>query len=365
MNIAQKITFGLIGGGWRSGFFLRSAGELPERFQVCGMVTGIPEQTAHIRARLGIPLYESAEALLEHQTPDFLVVSTNRGPGVTPDPLKSLVQLGVPILVETPAARGYESLREVYEFCRGKKVQVAEQLHAQPETAARLAIAQSGILGTVTQAELSFQQTYHCMNVLRRFLGVRFENAEICARRYSYPVVQGYTRSGVAQTEQLARERRDVALLDFNGKLGLYDYETNQVRSYVRGEHICIRGERGEINDRTVRWLQTHQDFRSYTYERLYSGAQTNLEGFHFRGLMGAGYWLYRNPYPHTHLSDDEIAVTAMLDNMARYVREGVEFSSMADACQDQYLSMMIEKAALEKKPVVTETQVWANLSAS
>ncbi|MDR0720790.1 MAG: hypothetical protein LBF78_14230, partial [Treponema sp.] len=130
--------------------------------------------------------------------------------------------------METPAALTMEGLDRIYEICRDKKVQVAEQLHAQPEIAAVIAVANSGILGNVSQVDAAFHHTYHCFNVLRKILDLTFENAEIRAKRCSFPVVQGYTRSGIAETEQLVTENRDFALLDFNGKLINYNYENNQ-----------------------------------------------------------------------------------------------------------------------------------------
>jgi hypothetical protein len=75
---------------------------------------------------------------------------------------------------------------------------------------------------------------------------------------------------------------------------------------------------------------------------------------------MGEGRWLYQNPYPYTHLSDEEIAVAAITEKMAAYAEDGKSFCTMADACQDQYLSLMMEKSAAEGKPLVTETQIWA-----
>jgi predicted dehydrogenase len=308
---------------------------------------------------LGLKNYDSAETLVQTQKPEFLVVSVRRGLGIA-DPMEDLVKLGVPLLLETPAAFDVEGLKRIYEICKDKKVQVAEQLHAQPETAARIALSHKGILGKVTQVELDFQHTYHCMDVLRRIFDLKFENAEIWARNFHFPAVEGYARTGVAAKENILNEKRQIALLDFGGKLCVYDYADSQVRSYVRSEHINIRGERGEINDRTVRWLVTNKDFRTYTYERLYTGSQTNLEGFFFRGLMGGGEWIYTIPYPHTSMADEDIAIATILEEMARYVREGVDFCSISDACQDQYIALMMEKSAVEGKPVITETQVWA-----
>jgi hypothetical protein len=356
----KKIRYGVLGGGFRAGFYLRIAIEAPEVFEVCGQVTHYPEKTAKYRGLLKARLYDSAAALVQAEAPDFLVVCTRRPREPENDPMIDLVKLGIPLLMETPAAHTMDGLDRIYEICQGKKVQVAEQLHAQPEIAAVIAAANSGILGSVTQVDAGFHHTYHCFNVVRKILGLTFENAEIRAARRCFPVVQGYTRDGIAETEQLVTESRDFALLDFNGKLVNYSYENNQIRAFIRSAHICVRGERGEISGRTVRWLAAHKDFRVYTWERLYGGAQSNMEPLHFRGLMGEGRWLYRNPYPYTRLSDDEIAVAAITEKMAVYVEEGKPFCNVAEACQDQYLSLMVEKSAAEEKPLVTETRIWA-----
>ncbi|MDR1353780.1 MAG: Gfo/Idh/MocA family oxidoreductase [Treponema sp.] len=357
---AKKIRYGVLGGGFRAAFYLRIALEAPDLFEVCGQVTHYPEKTAKYRGLLGVRLYDSAAALVQAEAPDFLVVSIRRPREPENDPMIDLVKLDIPLLMETPAAFTVEGLDRIYEICRGKKVQVAEQLHAQAEIAAVIAVANSGILGSVTQVDAAFHHTYHCLNVVRKILNLTFENAEIRAKRYCFPVVQGYTRGGIAETEQLVTETRDFALLDFNGKLVNYNYENNQIRAFVRSPHICVRGERGEIHDRTVRWLAGHKDLRMYTWERLYGGAQSNMEPLHFRGLMGEGRWLYLNLYPYTRLSDEEIAVATITEKMAAYVEEGKSFCSMAEACQDQYLSLMIEKSAVEGKPLVTETRIWA-----
>jgi hypothetical protein len=59
-------------------------------------------------------------------------------------------------------------------------------------------------------------------------------------------------------------------------------------------------------------------------------------------------------------MADEDIAIATILEEMALYVREGISFCSIPDACQGQYISLMMEKSAVEGKPVITETQIWA-----
>ncbi|WP_104178272.1 hypothetical protein [Cryobacterium sp. Y50] len=63
----------------------------------------------------------------------------------------------------------------------GALIQVAEQYHLEPMLSSQIAVARSGILGTVREASVSVCHDYHGMSVLRRMLGIGFENATITA----------------------------------------------------------------------------------------------------------------------------------------------------------------------------------------
>ncbi len=61
-------------------------------------------------------------------------------------------------------------------------------------------------------------------------------------------------------------------------------------------------------------------------------------------------------------LGDDEVAVAAILDGMGESVRGGKPACSLAEAAQDQYLSLLIEEAVASGKSVQAMAQPWANL---
>ena len=44
---------------------------------------------------------------------------------------------------------------------------------------------------------------------------------------------------------------------------------------------------------------------------------------------------------------------------MYQYTKDGIDFYSLAEASQDQYLSLMIDKALSTGEKVKTETQPW------
>lgn len=274
--------------------------------------------------------------------------------------LKQLAEMGIPTLSETPPAR---SLKEMSELCalvtKGAKIQVAEQYFLQPHHAARLAFVRSGKIGRVSQAQVSVAHGYHGISLIRRFLGIGFENAEISAAKFTSPLIQGAGRNGLPASEQTVDSEQIIATLNFGDQWGVFDFTGRQYFASIRDPRLLVRGERGEIINDTATYLQ---DFRTpirVSFSRHMTGEQGNLEGHYLRGIQAGESWVYRNPVAPARLFDDEIAVADCLLKMADYVSTGEDFYSLAEACQDRYLDLAMEEAVREQRPVRTETQSW------
>ena len=66
-----------------------------------------------------------------------------------------------------------------------------------------------------------------------------------------------------------------------------------------------------------------------------------------------------QNPFSPAKLNDDEIAIATCLKKMDRYINIGEEFYSLAEASQDQYISLMIDKSIAYNEIVTTQNQPW------
>lgn len=352
------IQFGIVGTGWRAEFFLRIARACPDRFSVLGLVGRTPEKAREVAARFGVPLFSSVEDLVRTK-PLFVVTSVPRD--VNFFLLKQLAALGVPALSETPPARSIEEMSELCELVKqGSKIQVAEQYFLQPHHAARLAFVRSGKIGRVSQAQVSVAHGYHGMSLIRRFLGVGFENAEITATSFASPLIEGAGRAGLPVLENVVEAGQTMAWLNFGDRLGVFDFSGCQYFASIRDPRLLVRGERGEIFNDTATYLQ---DFRTpirVAFTRQVAGEHGNLEGHHLRGIQAGESWVYRNPVAPARLFDDEIAIADCLLKMADHVSTGQDFYPLAEACQDRYLDLAVEEAVREKRTVRTETQAWA-----
>jgi predicted dehydrogenase len=354
----NKVTFGVIGSGWRSEFYLRIAKELPNKFQVCGLVTRDEHKGLNIEKTWGVKTYRTIEELLENSNPSFIVVSVAKE--VAPNIIIDLANKKIPILAETPPASNMDSLMELNKAIpKDSKIQIAEQYHLQPMHTSRLSIVNSGILGDISEVEVSISHGYHGISLIRKLLNINFENAEINAFSFTAPIIAGPSRKGLPPKETLVEVEQEIAIINFGNKVAIYNFEKDQHRSFIRTNRILVRGNRGEINNNYVKYLKDFQTPIEYSLTRKNAGENENVEGYHLKGIIAANEWVYINPFIPGKLSDEEIAVATCLNKMHIYVNGGASFYSLAEATQDQYLALMIRKSIDRKEKIVTSNQCW------
>lgn len=351
--------FGLIGSGWRAEFFLRVGAALPDRLEVSGLLARNIARREALAQTFGVATPGSLGELLAAR-PDFVVVSVPWD--VTPTLLHELANLGVPVLAETPPAPDLDGLRALAPLATNGRIQVAEQYQYQPFHAARIAIARSGRLGRLSEARVSAAHGYHGVNLIRRLLGLDREPLRIRANRFVTSVTAGPNRHGPPSERRLIESDVVIATLDAGDRLGVYDFTDEQYFSPIRSRSVVVRGDRGEIRDRSVRYLLDHRTVADLDLQRHDAGQDGNLEGMYLRGITLGEEWIYRNAFAPARLFDDEIAVATCLTRMAAWLDGGPDVCSLADAAQDHYLTLRIADAARSGEEVRAAGHVWDEL---
>jgi predicted dehydrogenase len=348
----HPISFGIIGGGWRSTFFLHIARALPERFRVAGMAVRDAEKGAALERTWNIPTVRTLDDLLKLDTLAFIVVSVPWS--AAPPILAELARHNMPTLTETPPAPDIAGLQALQTLVKtGAKIQVAEQYQFQPLHAARISLTQSGKLGTISQAQVSIAHGYHGISLMRKLLNVGIANPNITAHTFVSPIIAGPDRLNPPDHEEIKPSKQILATLNFGTeKLGIFDFNDDQYHSWIRSPRLLVRGERGEINNTEVRYLQDFRTPITLNLLRQNAGENGNLEGYYLKGILAGAEWLYLNPFTPGRLNDDEIAIATCLEKMAQYVDGGPAFYDLAEAAQDHYLSIMINQAAQSGKVV-------------
>ena len=351
------VRFGVVGTGWRTHFFLRIAYARPDLFEVVGVVTRDIERARIWANPFDVPFFATINDLLA-QKPLYVITSVPWK--VNPNVIQQLTDKGIPVLSETPPATTISEMETLYGLIKqGAKIAVAEQYHLQPHHAARIAFVQSGKLGTISQVQMSAAHGYHGISLMRRLLGIWYEDVTITAHRFTSPITKSPDRHGLPEKEEIVESEQAIAYFDFGSKLGVFDFTSDQYFSFIRQPRILVRGERGElINDRVV-YLTDYTTPVHLDFKRHNAGEQSSLEGNYLKGIQIGEDWIYNNPLAPAPLFDDEIAVGDCMLKMADYADGGAVFYSLAEACQDRYLDIKMWEALESDQPVQTSKQLW------
>lgn len=353
----EPIRFAIIGGGWRAKFFLRVARALPDRFEVTGLFTQSLATRERLARDFGVPTYATLDEVLAAR-PDFVVLSVPWQ--VTPLLLDELTGQGIAVLAETPPAPDIDGLLDLRRIAlRDARVQVAEQYQFQPIHAARIAIALSGRLGAISQAQVSAAHGYHGIDLIRRFLSDQFGPVSIRAQRFASTIVAGPDQFGLPTEERIVPASQVIATLEFDGKVGVFDFSEDQYFSWIRSNRVLVRGERGEIHDTTVRYLEDATTPVTVELRRHAIGQDGNMQGMGFEGFTAGNEWILKTEFPDARLSDDELAIATCLVRMAEYIDGGPGFCDLADGVHDHYLGLMIDASIASDAPVQVDGHMW------
>lgn len=351
--VKEKIKYLVIGYGWRADFYIRAAQMLPELLEVTTQVVRTKERAQMLKNAV-VDLEEGLKS-----KPDFAVLCVPRG--AVGGYLEQLAGLGVPVLCETPPAETIEGLNGLWRLAKKEnmKIQVAEQYVFWPLYAGILELIQRQVIGEVQMTMLSTVHGYHAMNLFRKIMGIGFENCRIHGESFQTSFIKTEDRGGFDYQGQMLQTQRELASLEFeSGKTAIYDFMGEQYNSVIRTRRLNIQGVRGEINDFTVRYLNGQNEGMESPLRRIDRGVLGNSGWYHL-GMQFEDSFIYRNPFPHIRMNDDEIAVAQCLVKMKEYLETGEEFSSLKDALQDTYLSFITEKCVQEGITMTTESQEW------
>lgn len=355
----EKISFGIVGAGWRSRFFLKVAQELEELFTIPFIVEPDLEKTKYIEEKWNIKVLPELELLAEcKEKIDFLVLCLP--PSILPQVAVKATDMGFYILTETFAVNYLEELTDYYKRIKKPQlIQISEQYWLRPVHAARMKLLSEGRIGEVTQAQISIGHGYHGISLLRKYLGVEYEPCKIKAWEFKNPVVQGPGREGDPKEERMIQEKQQVAVFTFGKKWGLFDFTEEQYFSGIRDYRILIRGEKGEIDNSAIRYLKDYHTPVELSLLRIDTGKDGSMGVPGLLGISAGEQWVYHTPFKDVRLSDDELAIADVLKKMGEYTKGGRSFYSFEEGCQDQYLDVLMKESIKTGKTIASEPQIW------
>lgn len=343
----------LIGYGWRSLFYYRIAKALPERFTLVAWVLRTEERAKEVAGLYHVETTCDIHTALA--LPHDLAILSLSASSVEAV-LRILIRNNETVLCETSfTSLPLETLVSLYKAYKDSqsKIFIAEQYYRYPYYQACHAI--KDLLGPITAVRAACLHDHHGTSIIRYFLGEGYSNCTIQASSHTSWVTKTGERDRIELDGVRLQSRRITATLEFeDGKIGYFDFDNIQYHSSIRSSHFSLYGERGEIGDDTIRYLNKENEGIAQKLERVEDGNR-NINPLSLRALSFGSSYVFKNPYWPKPFNDDEIAVALCMEGAAQ--GQGYSF---AEALQDSYLAQCIQRSCNDRTIVETTKQVWA-----
>jgi predicted dehydrogenase len=343
----------LIGYGWRSLFFYRIIKALPRKFSLVTWVLRTQERAEEVGKLYGVQTCSDVQEALR-LAHDLVILSV---PSSSMEALLSvLIDCDETVLCETGfTSLALGTLNTIYARYRASnsRIFVAEQYWRQPyyHTCHEL----SPLLGSVTEVRCASLHDHHGTSIIRHFLDEKGANCTITAVSRPSWVVKTGGRDSIDTEGVRVQTKRITAVLAFeDGKTGYFDFSDIQYHSSIRSSHFSLFGERGEIADYEVRYLNSENEGILQTIQRIEDGGLTNNQRS-LRALTFGDAYHFKNPYWPLGFNDDEIAIALCMEDACQGRGYGLH-----EGLQDSYIAQCIHQSVTEGRPVTTQAQIWA-----
>ena len=343
----KKFKFIIVGSGWRALHYVRIAKALPQHFELCALLCRTEEKAERFSKQYSIHATISIEECIAMK-PDFVVVSVNK-PSIASVSIEWM-QRGFPVLCETPVAQTEEEAIQIRRLLEsGCKLTVAEQYTRYPLNRALLKVIEKGFIGEPEYAVVSIAHEYHGASLIRAFLGIGPNvGYDVSGKEFTFATTETKNRYETFTDGRIAMKKRALALFTFeNGKVAVYDFDSEQYHSTIRGNMLKIQGLRGEIQGRRgeVRELQGEvQELRGEilgdTVRYLDEANEPHLEHLEVDSrvvhresdnpnmreireivrIMFNGELVYEPPFGLCGLSEDETAMATLMWQTGEYI---------------------------------------------
>lgn len=385
-NNFKKAKFIIVGSGWRSLYYVRAAKALPEFFELSAMLCRSKEKAEKMSEEHGIYTTVSIEEC-QCMNPDFVVVAVNKDSVF--DVSVEWMRYGFTVLCETPAALEISKLETLWQMhLEGYRLAVAEQYAKYPQYKAMLDILRSNIIGEPSCINISLAHDYHGASLMRAFLNIEADTPFfVTAKTYAFPTVETLNRYEKFNDGRVKDKERTIAAFEFaDGKAAWYDFDSEQYRSPIRSSYVRVQGEKGELKDNVIRFLDENYELgeaRLQAVENIIMTGDPNpnlnkikeIEKIILAYSGGDSRVVYEPYFGKCGLAQDETAAALLMAEAAEYDRavkhdEGIleedaketiriQETELRNALQDAYMAILMRKAAKTGEKVCSDKRGW------
>jgi choline dehydrogenase-like flavoprotein len=294
-SASGRLKVGLVGAGKRiSELYLPILQQLSSHYEIVGVASRSPESSRRLESKTGIGSFRDARDLVERQRPGLLIVAISDT--VNEATISQLLDLGVPILSETPLAWTAAGVRSIISKATANKVMlgVAEQFPFLPLEQFRKQLIDLGLFGEIYAAFNDFHSySYHGIAQLRRYI----TGVPTSVRNVEY-----------ARGSDIRWQSGSITFSD--GAVLLHHYALSGP-SFQPSVHF--HGTHGAMVDYQITTLSDGDTKTSLAVrEENPSGSLKSISAV----LPNVGTITWNNPFAECNFSDEQIAVATVLKGM-------------------------------------------------
>jgi choline dehydrogenase-like flavoprotein len=300
------IELGFVGSGSRiREMYLPILQQLSAKYRIVGFTTGSAESSERFESETGIKAFSNASEMVRRQKPQLIITAVPDG--VNERVVTHLIDLGVPILAETPLAWSASGARKIIRKAAAKKVLigVSEQFPFLPIEQFRKKLIDLGVFGNIYAAFNDFHSySYHGIAQLRRYIKGHPQYVRNFDVRSEYGV---HYQSGSVLFSDGAELKHNYTILGQSLRPSVHFHGTKG--AMIDNEITVINKESNQ--DETI--LVSREKNSSGNLRSI----SATLPGF------GEVRWL--NPFVEFPLSDEQIAVATLLEGMSMAILNGTQ----------------------------------------
>lgn len=312
ITFRPKIRVGIIGAGDRiKRIYIPALKATSERIEVVGVTSRNSSTAQKLANETGWTAYQSPAQMIEAGTPDLLLASVS--PNANDGTYKLLLALNRPLLLETPFCWSVRAGRKLLRSIRASQenVGVAEQFPSMPLAQLQKKVIDLGCIGVPEAAVNQFlDYDYHGMARLRATLARWDDVISVNATRIVLATSQGGE----------SRAWDDATFRYRSGFVLKHLFSPSNDVAVTRGPTgFHVYGSEGSLTDAALLFSDGEGRMHSERVQRTEQYGR--LKELRVGTQLGPVVW--KNPFFHHDLNDEQIAVASLLLRMAEAVSHG------------------------------------------
>lgn len=298
----MKVCF--LGLGYRSKFFIDNINKMDDT-EIIGALVRDEKTIYEPLKSYNIFLTKDKEVITKLK-PDFIINTASKK--INYSLSKYFLEYGIPVLQETPIALNHDEIDSMVKY-KGL-YQIAEQYQFYDYFMNIKEMVNKGYLGKINNIIISYAHDYHAISIIRHLVG-DFNKVNIIGRTFTENICHTKTRYDEFHDGAINKYISKQFLIDWDDIKIIYDFNSEEYRSSIRMPYIVIRGERGEIINDNINYLDEENNY-----------INEKIDGY--------------NSY------DDNIPVKRVLLKMIDFVKNKNEFYKLEYAIDDSHLSIIL-----------------------